>query len=978
MKKVLLGIFTLGVSFIGNSQVIFNVQAPESLEGSYDMTYVDDWGQTPDLLNGGITITGVLHLVNDGSNADSLGCGSLTNGADINDKIAVVYRGDCQFGTKALNAQQAGAIAVVIINNIPGGPVGMGPGTDGPNVTIPVVMIGMEDGALLRDEIDAGNITVFIGNKSGLFENDLGFYKEHIFYPMASSIPMETISNASDFSYTPAIWINNYGSKNQTDAFVKTRILKDGIEIYNESSSNLAINSTDSLLVSLPVFSQDTYEAGVYTVHILVGIEDIEDEFERDNSFSFSFILNEKNVFAYARYDEEGVMQRSGGSRGSNSSDFTGCIVYRSPKASLFAFDKVEFGIVKSGGADIDGENVTTLLFEWTQQFENLDALEIDQSSFILLGQGDYDFDNSLVNSIGAVHLLDNSTFNSGSGYTSSTSATTTNGNGEGLIVDVISETNGEVIDYLLSTNGTNYESGIATTTTLGEGTGLLVDVIAEEIGQVIDYSLSTNGTNYESGIATTTNLGEGTGLLVDVVAEEIGQVTDYILSTSGTNYLSVIEASTIGGSGIGLLVDVIAEEIGQVTDYILNTSGSNYNDEINVTTTGGSGTGLVVEISSNIGEVVSVTVTDGGIGYEIDDVITINGGDENATFTVLDVTDGAIVSITLNEGGIGYEVDDVITINGGDENATFTVLEVTEGAIVSITLTDGGAGYTIDDIIMIDGGDENATFTVLDVTDGAIVSITLNEGGTGYAIDDIITIDGGDENATFTVLDVTDGVILSITINEAGTGYQVGDVITIVGGNEDATINVESIGAVNGGDLVFSSIRDNNGDFISLENNKRYLVCVNTSNDEVFVSWDNGTDRRRNIEEGDKQPHMAIMTTNGWSLGFSNNPYSTPSIAAHFVRSAELGLSHQKDVVNITPYPNPAVSVLNIPLVNLDGNATLQIVDVMGRSVKNEKVSINGSILSVDVTTIPNGTYLFNMNFENGKSSTFRVVINK
>ena len=44
------------------------------------------------------------------------GCSTFTNAADVNDKIAVIYRGDCSFVVKAKNAQDAGAKAAIIVN----------------------------------------------------------------------------------------------------------------------------------------------------------------------------------------------------------------------------------------------------------------------------------------------------------------------------------------------------------------------------------------------------------------------------------------------------------------------------------------------------------------------------------------------------------------------------------------------------------------------------------------------------------------------------------------------------------------------------------------------------------------------------------------------------------------------------------------------------------------------------------------------
>ena len=60
-------------------------------------------------------------------------------------------------------------------------------------------------------------------------------------------------------------------------------------------------------------------------------------------------------------------------------------------------------------------------------------------------------------------------------------------------------------------------------------------------------------------------------------------------------------------------------------------------------------------------------------------------------------------------------------------------------------------------------------------------------------------------------------------------------------------------------------------------------------------------------------------------------------------------------------------------------GAANLQIYDQSGKMVVQQKVSVaNNGKLTVDVSTIATGTYLFNMNFDNGKFASFRVVVTK
>jgi extracellular elastinolytic metalloproteinase len=76
-------------------------------------------------------------------------------------KIALFDRGTCEFGTKALNAQRAGAISVIVANNQGGTAIiPMGPGADGGKVKkISAVMISQNDGAALK-ALSSPNVTM--------------------------------------------------------------------------------------------------------------------------------------------------------------------------------------------------------------------------------------------------------------------------------------------------------------------------------------------------------------------------------------------------------------------------------------------------------------------------------------------------------------------------------------------------------------------------------------------------------------------------------------------------------------------------------------------------------------------------------------------------------------------------------------------------------------------------------------------------
>jgi hypothetical protein len=89
-------------------------------------------------------------------------CSPLTNAAAVAGKIALVDRGTCGFTVKVKNAQNAGATAVIVADNVAGGPPAILGGVD-PTVTIPAVRISLADGNLLKNALGSGSVFVSLG-----------------------------------------------------------------------------------------------------------------------------------------------------------------------------------------------------------------------------------------------------------------------------------------------------------------------------------------------------------------------------------------------------------------------------------------------------------------------------------------------------------------------------------------------------------------------------------------------------------------------------------------------------------------------------------------------------------------------------------------------------------------------------------------------------------------------------------------------
>jgi subtilisin family serine protease len=151
--------------------------SPATAEGAISVAANDPWPTFPGatITAGGLTIPAInangyalsgsssykIKIIKNAGANESLGCTVAAFGTLAANTIAVVNRGTCARVAKAIYGQQAGAAAVVMVNNAAGYPPFEGPITSNPdtgeavNVTIPFLGVkgptsGTTDGAKLR------------------------------------------------------------------------------------------------------------------------------------------------------------------------------------------------------------------------------------------------------------------------------------------------------------------------------------------------------------------------------------------------------------------------------------------------------------------------------------------------------------------------------------------------------------------------------------------------------------------------------------------------------------------------------------------------------------------------------------------------------------------------------------------------------------------------------------------------------------
>jgi hypothetical protein len=416
MKKILLSISVIFTAAAVNAQVIVAGVSPGNIAGNYTHTWADPgggWG-TPDFLIPGTFVEDTLMLVNDGTPGTNAqgnpisaeGCNPLIN--DLTGKIAVIYRNTCEFGSKALNAQNAGAVGVIIINREQD-VISMGAGASGANVSIPVVMLNNTDGATLVNEMANGPVVMFLGNKLGLYGNDINLSASDAFAPKAGMVHSLLAQNGNEFNFAVGAKIRNLGSQAQSNVSLNAIVTNpSGATVYEQTISGLTLNAQDTTGIDVapgeinefPDFSLSTYPAGTYTLTYTVSLDaGLVDSSDYDNVLNFTFTVQD-SVYSYTTKDATtGSLNNSNFYRpGTNNATYSICTAINDPNASRVAATGLYFAATTAAasGVTLDGEEMRLTLYRWDDDFVDLNDANFDFTALTEVAGGFYNYPSDL------------------------------------------------------------------------------------------------------------------------------------------------------------------------------------------------------------------------------------------------------------------------------------------------------------------------------------------------------------------------------------------------------------------------------------------------------------------------------------------------------------------------------------------------------------------------------------------------------
>ena len=414
MKKLLLSVSALFFVAYASSQVICKGISPAAIAGNYTFTWSPPsggWG-TPDFLIPNTWVEDTLMLVEDGTAGTNPqgnpisqeGCFPLTN--DLTGKIAVVFRNTCEFGTKAKNAQNAGAVGVIVVNRNPGEWINMAAGDSGANVTIPVVMIDFTDGMNIIQEMANGPVVMFLGNKIGLNPNDARMTASTTLIPKQGGVVSFLAQNGSEFNFDLGTRVYNVGNQAQANVSLNATVTDpSGNVVYNNTVSGLNINASDSIDVdptqanTLPQFSLASYPMGRYTLTYTIALDSTADDDPSDNSSSYDFVIQD-SLYTFANVDvvTGNALPTAHYQPGTFNSSYSICTVLKDANASRIAATGLHFSATTLAASNVplDGIEILLFLYKWEDNFADLNDANFGFTNLNQVAGGFYNYPSDL------------------------------------------------------------------------------------------------------------------------------------------------------------------------------------------------------------------------------------------------------------------------------------------------------------------------------------------------------------------------------------------------------------------------------------------------------------------------------------------------------------------------------------------------------------------------------------------------------
>ncbi|MFA6150571.1 MAG: PA domain-containing protein [Chitinophagaceae bacterium] len=320
---------------------------------------------------------------------DTLGAAALLNGTgtypSLAGKFAIIFRGGgVTFVDKAKRCKDKGAIGVIIVNNAPGDPVGMGAPT-GYTESIPVLMVSDIDGIAINNAIKAvsspsDTVKVTLGGWNLGSTHDLGILSRFVSLPSALNIPISQMTGSTGTVYNNHYIggaVANYGTATETGV-----VVTDSVYWTPKSGSRSFVTANSFTIPSIAPLDSVKFGFGTpYTIaaptvagkyeHVYSIAYGNTDAYPQDNIYTLNQFVTD-SVYSKVPLDPTTghIISTSGYgplNTGTGSTDIAvvGSMMYVN-KADLTNNKYTQFSLSIKDVGTLKGTTVYTHLLKWT------------------------------------------------------------------------------------------------------------------------------------------------------------------------------------------------------------------------------------------------------------------------------------------------------------------------------------------------------------------------------------------------------------------------------------------------------------------------------------------------------------------------------------------------------------------------------------------------------------------------------------
>lgn len=120
----------------------------------------------------------------------------------------------------------------------------------------------------------------------------------------------------------------------------------------------------------------------------------------------------------------------------------------------------------------------------------------------------------------------------------------------------------------------------------------------------------------------------------------------------------------------------------------------------------------------------------------------------------------------------------------------------------------------------------------------------------------------------------------------------------------------------------------------------------------------------------------MKVGTTNRKTTQINENGEEVAILLSEFAEEEELTENNLNETGSLSVFPNPATNIVNISVGNNQTIRRITVIEMTGKQLLS--IPANSKVAEFSVSNLKSGTYIINIETDNGDVHTSKFVVEK